>query len=89
MNKIEITSAMAMKSVFRLLAPEKQGVAKWEKNAYSSRPVDSRRVPVAQLDRASDYESEGCRFDPCQVRHSKPQQTLGFTQSFRVFYRNS
>jgi hypothetical protein len=27
------------------------------------------RAPVAQLDRASDYGSEGCRFNSCQARH--------------------
>ena len=26
-------------------------------------------VPVAQLDRVSDSDSEGCRFDPCRARH--------------------
>ncbi len=29
-----------------------------------------RCVPVAQLDRASDYGSEGCRFNSCQVRQA-------------------
>ena len=26
-------------------------------------------APIAQLDRVSDYESEGCRFDSCWARH--------------------
>ena len=26
-------------------------------------------APVAQLDRVSDYGSEGCGFDLCQARH--------------------
>ena len=29
-------------------------------------------APVAQLDRASDYESEGCRFDSCRVHKEDP-----------------
>ena len=28
-------------------------------------------APVAQLDRVSDYGSEGCGFDLCQARHVK------------------
>src|ERR1044071_5569567 len=28
-----------------------------------------RRAPVAQLDRASDFGSEGRRFEPCWVHH--------------------
>lgn len=28
-------------------------------------------VPVAQLDRVSDSDSEGCRFESCRVRHQK------------------
>lgn len=27
-------------------------------------------VPVAQLDRVSDSDSDGCRFDPCRVRQN-------------------
>ena len=26
-------------------------------------------APVAQLDRVSDSDSDGCRFDPCRVHH--------------------
>ena len=26
-------------------------------------------MPVAQLDRASDFESEGCRFESCRAHH--------------------
>src|SRR6478752_9037524 len=29
--------------------------------------------PVAQLDRASDFYSEGCRFDSCRDRHFQSQ----------------
>ncbi len=25
-------------------------------------------APVAQLDRVADFESVGCRFDPCQAQ---------------------
>ena len=28
-------------------------------------------APVAQLDRASDYGSEGCGFELCQARHKR------------------
>ena len=28
-----------------------------------------KNAPVAQLDRASDYESEGYRFDSCRAHH--------------------
>ena len=35
--------------------------------------------PVAQLDRASDYESEGCRFDSCQARHFGECQIAGWS----------
>jgi hypothetical protein len=27
------------------------------------------RAPVAQLDRATDFGSVGCRFEPCRARH--------------------
>jgi hypothetical protein len=33
------------------------------KNALSLRAQNKKNGPVAQLDRASDYESEGLRFD--------------------------
>ena len=33
---------------------------------------------VAQLDRASDYGSEGCEFEPRRVRHKKPRFVTGF-----------
>ena len=29
----------------------------------------SSEAPVAQLDRASDYGSEGCKFESCRARH--------------------
>ncbi len=28
-------------------------------------------APVAQLDRAFDYGSKGCKFESCRVRHFK------------------
>ena len=28
-------------------------------------------APIAQLDRAFDYESKGCGFDSCSARHLK------------------
>src|SRR5882762_3134831 len=31
---------------------------------------------VAQLDRASDFGSEGCRFESCPTRHSKASNVL-------------
>ena len=31
----------------------------------------SSKAPVAQLDRASDYGSEGCKFESCRARHLK------------------
>gem|GEM_PF-3689310 len=47
---------------------------------------------VAQLDRASDYESEGCRFDSCRAhdqtiaqRSSKPAKPRPSTQWQRDF----
>ena len=36
-------------------------------------------VPVAQLDRASDYGSEGYRFNSCQVRHSPATHAHDFS----------
>lgn len=29
------------------------------------------KAPLAQLDRVSDYESEGCEFDSCKARHKR------------------
>ena len=37
-------------------------------------------APVAQLDRASDYGSEGCKFESCRVRHL----TLTFVRVFFI-----
>ena len=36
------------------------------------------RGPVAQLDRASDYESEGRAFESLRDHHSKPLKPNGF-----------
>ena len=41
----------------------------------------SLRVPVAQLDRAPDYGSGGCRFDPCRVRHSLSRGMTSLTRA--------
>ena len=37
------------------------------------------QAPVAQLDRVSDYESEGYRFDSCQARHFRRHQIAGWS----------
>ena len=41
---------------------------------YSMRAFEPLNAPVAQLDRASDYESEGRRFEPVQARSEIPAQ---------------
>src|SRR5882724_4258319 len=41
----------------------------WERASIGSRPLTA---PVAQLDRAPDYESGGQEFESSPVRHSKP-----------------
>ena len=46
---------------------------------YITRRFLQSRAPVAQLDRASDYESEGCRFDSCQARHLRKSQIAGWS----------
>lgn len=38
-------------------------------------------MPVAQLDRVSDSDSDGCRFDPCRVRQNIIEALL-----YRVFF---
>ena len=38
-------------------------------NHSASQQVRKRVAPVAQLDRASDFGSEGCRFESCPVHH--------------------
>ena len=45
--------------------------------------VSPTRAPVAQLDRASDFGSEGCRFKSCPVHHGF---YWGFLRVFRVFF---
>lgn len=42
--------------------------------------LDHTRGPVAQLDRASDFESEGCAFKSCRGHHflaESPAQGIG------------
>ena len=34
-------------------------------------------VPVAQLDRVSDSDSDGCRFESCQAHHVKSYRICG------------
>jgi hypothetical protein len=48
--------------------------------------IDNRPVaPVAQLDRASDFESAGRRFEPCRARHP-PSLAIGVFRTFRTSY---
>ena len=42
-------------------------------------PFLRNNAPVAQLDRVSDYESEGYRFDSCQARHFSDCQIAGWS----------
>ncbi len=47
-------------------------------------PRAQRKAPVAQLDRASDYESEGQGFESLRVYHSqKPCNSKGYRGFFR------
>ena len=39
-----------------------------------SNPVFRLYAPIAQLDRVSDYESEGCRFDSCWMHYREVAQ---------------
>jgi hypothetical protein len=43
----------------------KSDIAEWFKNGYSIAAV--RNAPVAQLDRAFDYESKGRKFESCRA----------------------
>ena len=41
-------------------------------NRHSASDTDKEKkvdAPIAQLDRAFDYESKGCGFDSCSARH--------------------
>jgi hypothetical protein len=43
----------------------------WASALEGSSPfIRTTLAPVAQLDRASDYESEGHRFESCRVHHT-------------------
>ncbi len=44
-----------------------------------------RCAPIAQLDRASDYGSEGLRFNSSWVRHFDRKKSLGFLGKSRFF----
>src|ERR1051325_9986138 len=46
-----------------------------------SRYADGRCASVAQLDRASDFGSEGCRFESCPTRHFCNRFTKGLAAS--------
>ena len=51
----------------------------WKGEQKSTQALDNPNVaPVAQLDRASVYGTEGCRFEPCQVYFRKPRPGRGF-----------
>ncbi len=39
----------------------------------------TKRAPIAQLDRASDYGSEGSRFNSWWVHHSQSITYIGFS----------
>ena len=47
------------------------------------------RAPVAQLDRAPDFESVGRRFESCRARHRRPvaMGTPGWTQGLAIARR--
>ena len=55
------------RALFRL-APGLAGIWLWTARAGADR-LDDHRGPVAQLDRASDYESEGRTFESCRDHH--------------------
>ena len=42
----------------------------WKAGGRSARGRNAKHAPVAQLDRASDYESEGRTFESFRARHS-------------------
>ena len=46
---------------------------------YNMRRFTTPSAPIAQLDRVSDYESEGCRFDSCWARQSLKHQIAGWS----------
>ena len=43
----------------------------------SAIPPERLGAPIAQLDRASDYESEGRRFESCWAHHRFPDNSPG------------
>ena len=56
-----------------------------------------RKAPIAQLDRAFDYESKGHRFESCWVHHEKPLTSFAPLRVFllcfeklrlKLFHRN-
>jgi hypothetical protein len=52
----------------------------------SIQPDKTNRAPVAQLDRASDYESEGRMFESCRAHHeNKSTYWISLLSSVTVF----
>ena len=47
-------------------------------------PITKPRAPVAQLDRAPDYESGGQEFESLRARQSTHRQTLNFPLPLRL-----
>ena len=46
----------------------------------SATPPERLGAPIAQLDRASDYESEGRRFESCWAHHASVVARVGLTR---------
>ena len=44
-----------------------------------------RKAPIAQLDRAFDYESKGHRFESCWVHHEKPLTSFAPLRVFLLY----
>ena len=44
-------------------------------------------APIAQLDRAFDYESKGHRFESCWVHHEKPLTSFAPLRVFLCLYQ--
>ena len=68
--------AKISRSIASLLHPQSGMGSVWS--------VGTTRAPVAQLDRASDFGSEGCRFKSCPVHHGFYWGFEGFLQFLRL-----
>ena len=55
----------------------KTTAARAEPVGYAAIAARKTHAPVAQLDSASDFGSEGCRFESCRVRQSPEPRSLG------------